>query len=146
MRPVKYKDENMSIVNDKAPYRCHYYYYQDQNEVLRQRIKFLVFVPRIICPSPQFPPWHSPPLAAGPAKQGVGESWVPGTWGWNTECPLSLSPPLAESKTYRAVESSWIQCARSATFRIRQTFADCPENPVTQGSLIPVGTGIVSFK
>ena len=23
----KYKDENMSIVNDKAPYRCHYYYY-----------------------------------------------------------------------------------------------------------------------
>ena len=27
MRPVRYKDENMSIVNDKAPYRCHYYYY-----------------------------------------------------------------------------------------------------------------------
>lgn len=45
-----------------------------------------------IYPYPQFPPWHSPLLAAGPASSG--------TRGWNTQSAFSPSLPLLQSQRH----------------------------------------------
>lgn len=87
MRPVRYKDENMSFVNHKAPYKCHYYYYYWRT---RMRVKFLALVPRVFCPSPQPPPWHSPTPSWGPSQVGSKGELCPWHLGLEHRVPSLL--------------------------------------------------------